>query len=229
MNTQNSKTESSNVYSAGWLELYEASTEGVPTWSESPPPFLEKLRPFISSQKKILETCAGDGRITETLTAYGADVTALDLSPVALQQLRANFERRSRSCPLTVRGSATDIPLGDEQFDGVVCINGFCQLDRPRIAMAEAARVLRSGGRFYLDIFTPKDGTFGCGEQIAAQDFLYKGTLFRYFSADQFAGIYSGIFRVLDMFESAWSDPPHGEFRPVPHDHHALVYVLEKM
>jgi hypothetical protein len=80
-----------------------------------------------------------------------------------------------------------------------------------------------------LDIFTPKDGTFGFGEQIAAQDFLYKGTLFRYFDANQFAGIYEGLFRVVEMFESTWTDPAHGDFRPVSHDHHAIVYVLEKL
>jgi ubiquinone/menaquinone biosynthesis C-methylase UbiE len=156
-------------------------------------------------------------------------VTALDLSPAALKLLDGNFKRRDLRTPLTVIGSATNIPLGDAQFDAVVCIDGFCQLDRPVLAMQEAARVLRPGGRFLLDIFTPKDGTFGKGEQIAAQDFLYRGTLFRYFNAEQFASIYKDLFRVVEVFEAAWSDPPHGEFRPEPHNHHALVYILEKI
>ena len=226
--TSKTKTDAANIYS-GWQELYAAATEGVPVWSESPPPFVDKLKPFIPPKTKLLEICAGDGRITEALVEWGVDVTALDLSPAALQQLRNNFDRRGLAQPLIVRGSATDIPLGDGQFDAVICINGFCQLDRPRLAMQEAARVLRRNGRFCLDIFTPKDSTFGCGEQIAAQDFIYKGTLFRYFNADQFAAIYNGLFRVIEMFDSAWTDPPHGDFRPVSHDHHALVYVLEKL
>lgn len=232
MNTNPKMNQDAGDVHSGWLELYSAATNGVPTWSESPPPFLDKLKPFIPSDPpkcKLLETCAGDGRITEVLVKWGADVTALDLSPAALQQLRNNFERRRLPQPLTVRGSATDIPLGDEQFDVVVCVNGFCQLDRPRLSMQEAARVLRPGGCFCLDIFTPKDETFGNGEQIAAQDFLYKGTLFRYFTAEQFTGIYKDFFRVVNMFESAWVDPPHGDFRPVSHNHHAIVYVLEKL
>jgi SAM-dependent methyltransferase len=223
-----SKPETGDINS-GWLELYAAATDGVPTWSESPPPFLDKLKPFILPKTKLLETCAGDGRITEALVEWGMDVTALDLSPAALQQLRNNFDRRGLAQPLTVRGSATDIPLGDEQFDAMICVNGFCQLDRPRLAMEEAARVLRPGGRFCLDVFTPKDGKFGVGEQIAAQDFLYKGTLFRYFNADQFVGIYKGLFRLVEMFEEGWRDPAHGDFRPVEHDHNALVLVLEKL
>ena len=222
------KAQATDLY-GGWHELYEAGSEGVPTWSESPPPFLDRLQPFLPPGTVTLETCSGDGRITETLVGWGALVTALDLSTAALKQLDANFKRRGLRPPMTVVGSATDVPLGDGQFDAAVCVNGFCQLDRPRLAMEEAARVLRPGGKFLLDVFTPKDGTFGQGEQLAAQDFLYKGCLFRFFNAEQFAGIYAGLFRVDEMFETAWSDPPHGEFRPVPHNHHALVYVLQKL
>jgi ubiquinone/menaquinone biosynthesis C-methylase UbiE len=127
-----------------------------------------------------------------------------------------------------VVGSATDVPLGDAQFDAVVCINGFCQLDRPDVAVREVARVLRPGGKFLVDIFTPQDAAFGVGEQIAAQDFLYRGTLFRFFTAEQFAGIYEGVFRVVEMFETTWMDPPHGNFRPEKHLHAAVVYVFEK-
>ena len=67
-----------------------------------------------------------------------------------------------------VVGSALNIPLADEQFDAVVCVDGFCQIDRPRVAMSEAARMLRRGGKFCFEIFTPADDTFGCGEQIGA-------------------------------------------------------------
>jgi ubiquinone/menaquinone biosynthesis C-methylase UbiE len=225
---QNSKSDTSNVYS-GWLELYQAGSEGVPVWSEAPPPFLEKLKPFVPPGTLTIETCCGDGRITEALVNWGAQVTAVDLSPEALKQLNANFCRRGIRPPLTVIGSACEVPLGDAQFDAAVCVNGFCQLHRPVLAMQEIARLLRPKGRFLLDIFTPSDSTFGQGEQIGAQDYLYRGTLFRYFTAQQFVGIYNKIFRVVEMFESTWRDPAHGEFRPTPHDHTALIYVLEKL
>jgi len=110
-----------------------------------------------------------------------------------------------------------------------VCVDGICQLDRPRLAMEEAARVLRPGGLFMFDVFTPKDDTFGQGEQIGAQDFLYKGCLFRFFEAAQFEGLFAGLFRVIERFETVWSDPPHGDFRPQTHSHHANVFVLEKL
>ena len=221
-------TETTDLYS-GWLDLYAAGAEGVATWSDTPPPFLDKLKPHFAPGAKALETCSGDGRISEVLASWGIDLTTLDLSPEALKQQQANFRRRALPEPRMVLGSATAIPLADEQFDAVVTINGFCQLDRPRVGMSEAARVLRPGGKLLLDVFTPKDETFGYGEQIAAQDFLYKGTLFRYFTAEQFAGIYRDIFRVVDLFESEWEDPAHGAFRPEKHRHHALIYVLEKL
>ena len=225
---QRNNTETSDMYS-GWFELYEAGSEGVPAWSEAPPPFLEDLKPFLRPGTVTLETCCGDGRITNTIVGWDAQVTALDLSPVALKQLVANFKHRGMPPPLTVVGSAIDIPLGDGQFDAVICVNGLCQIHRPHLAIQEAARVLRPGGKYLFDVFTPRDATFGSGEQIAAQDFLFKGCLFRYYFRHQFEPLFRNIFRVAEMFEAKWSDPAHGTFRPTPHDHHALVYILEKI
>lgn len=224
---------SSHAMNSGWHDVYAATdvyaggSGGV--WSKAAPPFFKNVERFMLPGSSTLEICAGDGRVSEVLARCGVDLTTLDLSPSALKQLSANFVRQGLQPPLTVVGSATDIPLGDGQFDTVVCINGMCQLDRPRLATAEVARVLRTGGRFIVDVFTPEDQTFGEGEQIGPQDFLFKGCLFRFFEPEQFAGIYAGLFRVLEQSHETWVDPPHGEFRPIQHQHHATVYVLEKL
>jgi len=222
-------THSVPEMSTGWIDLYSAGTAGMSTWSDAAPPFVPALRRFVSPNAEILETCAGDGRISAVLADWSSELSALDLSADALNQLSAKFAARSRRAPRTVIGSATDIPLGDTQFDVVICVDGMCQLDRPRLAMKEAARVLRPGGLFMFDVFTPKDDTFGQGEQIGSQDFLYKGCLFRFFEAEQFEPLFAGLFRQVERFEAAWSDPPHGEFRPQAHNHHANVFVLEKI
>jgi hypothetical protein len=47
--TQPMNTPEATDVSRGWLDLYEAGAEGVATWSESPPPFLERLRAFLPS------------------------------------------------------------------------------------------------------------------------------------------------------------------------------------
>jgi ubiquinone/menaquinone biosynthesis C-methylase UbiE len=211
---------------AGWEVLYAAGAEE--NWSERPPPWFNESRAKISPGSKVLELCAGDGRITQELVATGHAVTALDIAPSALKAIQTNFQRRGLPHPLLVRGSATDIPLGDAQFDVIICVNGIGQLDRPAACIKEAARVLRPGGWFIFDVFTPDDETFGEGEQIGAQDFLYRGTLFRYFTANQFAPIYEAEFELVEMKEEEWMDPAHGEFRPVSHVHRALVYTLKK-
>lgn len=229
MNTNSNIIMKPTDIQIGWHELYRGGIEGVPVWSELPPPFMDKLIRYLPPGTATLETCCGDGRITAALVKWSVNVTALDLSPSALNQLAANIKRSGMLEPTTVAGSVTAMPFGDAQFDAVVCIDGFCQLDRPVLAMKEVARVLRPGGRFLVDIFTPKDETFGKGEQMGAQDFLYHNTLFRYFTAEQFAGIYKSLFRTIEMFEEKWRDPPHGDFRPEWHNHHALIYVFEKL
>jgi N-(2-amino-2-carboxyethyl)-L-glutamate synthase len=212
----------------GWFDLYESSAESLGHWSGVVPPFFHQLNTHLPSRGSILELCCGDGRITEELVRLGAKVSALDLCPAALKQLQINFKHNALDVPMTIIGSAMDIPLGDEQFDAVVCINGFAHLHRPVRALREVARVLRPGGKFIVDVFTPEDQTFGKGEQIGAQAFLYKGCLFQFFNSEQFANIYRGTFVLAEKFAATWSDPPHNEFRPEAHQHHALVHVLQK-
>ena len=216
-------------FDQGWLDMYLAASEGTPAWGEDAPPFIDNILPHIRSGSDVLELCCGDGRATKKFVEHGAIVIGLDVSADAIHQLDGNFHAQKLKPPMTVIGSATKIPLGDEKFDAVICINGICQIDRPRLTMEEAARVLRPGGIFIFDVFTPLDQTFGAGEKIGPGSFLYKGCLFAFYTAEQFADVFKDKFRVKEMTESAWDDPPHGSFRPQPHRHHALIYVLEKI
>jgi SAM-dependent methyltransferase len=47
-------------------------------------------------------------------------------------------------------GDAQDLPFRDASFDTVVCTLGLCTIPDDRGAVAEAARVLRPGGRLLL-------------------------------------------------------------------------------
>lgn len=217
-----------NSHEQEWLDLY--LTSGAKNWSEDPPPFIEtNLKEILRPSMKVLEIGAGDGRITSILVKWGVKLDVLDISPESINLLRNNFEKHGLELPTLIEGSATKSPLGDSQYNAIVSIDVIGQIYRCDLMMKEVHRQLRSGGIFCFNIYTPQDSTYGLGEQIGAQDFLYKGTLFRYFTVEQFSGIFKNLFSIKKMQECVWSDPPHGDYRVEPHTHHSIFYTLEKI
>ena len=86
-----------------------------------------------------LEVGVGTGRFAHHMgIGYGIDPSAPMLSIA-----------RSRGIE-TVRGRAEHLPFRDGSFDLVLFVTTLCFLDEPPRAMAEAARVVRPGGRIVI-------------------------------------------------------------------------------
>lgn len=83
-----------------------------------------------------------------TIPHYGPDVrlTGIDLSSVMLASARARAEALDRSVTLR-QGNAMALEAPDASFDTVVFSMVLCSVPDERLAIAEAARVLRPGGR----------------------------------------------------------------------------------
>ena len=97
---------------------------------------------------EVLEIAAGTGR---NLPFYGDDarLTAIELSPAMLEISRQRAETLGREADLRL-GDAQDLPFPDAGFDAVVCTLGLCTIPSPGMAVREAARVLKPGGRLLL-------------------------------------------------------------------------------
>ncbi len=97
---------------------------------------------------EVLEIASGTGR---NLGFYpeGVRLTCVELSPRMLEISR----RRARELGVEADlrpGDAQELPFGDASFDTVVCTLGLCTIPDDQRAVAEAARVLRPGGRLLL-------------------------------------------------------------------------------
>ncbi len=97
---------------------------------------------------ETLEVGIGTGR---TLRAYGSDVrlTGIELSDKMLAGARDYAARLGIDVRL-IRGDAQALPFPDASFDTVVFSLVLCTVPDHRLAVAEAARVLRPGGRLLL-------------------------------------------------------------------------------
>ena len=106
------------------------------------------------ADRAILDIGCGTGTLARALSEDGAAVTGIDPGAEALAKARglvpaARFEA----------ASAEALPFGEGQFDGAVMLNSLHHVPDPARALAEAARVLRPGGR--LVVIEPlASGTF---------------------------------------------------------------------
>ncbi|MFC7546592.1 class I SAM-dependent methyltransferase [Plantactinospora sp. GCM10030261] len=89
---------------------------------------------------RVLDLGAGTGKLTATLVAAGAHVTAVEPDPGMLTELR----RALPDVP-ALPGSAESIPLPDASVDAVLAGNAMHWFDMA-VAGPEIARVLGSGG-----------------------------------------------------------------------------------
>ncbi|MFD9006546.1 class I SAM-dependent methyltransferase [Streptomyces sp. NPDC059582] len=89
---------------------------------------------------RVLDLGAGTGKLTATLVALGAEVTAVEPDPAMLTELR-----RSLPSVRALPGSAEAIPLPDASVDAVLAGNAMHWFDMA-VAGPEIARVLAPRG-----------------------------------------------------------------------------------
>lgn len=103
----------------------------------------------------LLDIGTGTGRILEILGARAANGIGVDQSREMLAIARARLERAGlRNCAVR-QGDMYQLPWPGHSFDTVVIHQVLHYAEHPAAAVAEAARVLRPGGRLAVVDFAP--------------------------------------------------------------------------
>lgn len=107
----------------------------------------------LTGDEQVLDAGCGSG--FHSLLAAEAlpegRVTAVDISPEMLDRLRTNAASRGLADRIEVlQADGLKLPLEDESMDRAISAAVWHHLDDPPAAAAEAARVLRPGGRFVV-------------------------------------------------------------------------------
>ncbi|MGB2874914.1 MAG: class I SAM-dependent methyltransferase [Gaiellaceae bacterium] len=98
-----------------------------------------------SGPGRCLDLGCGTGAFVPALADQGWAVVGVDLSD---DQLRIARSRVGEIADELVQADASALPFEDESFDAVVAVLVYTDIDRYDLALQEAARVLRPGGRF---------------------------------------------------------------------------------
>lgn len=94
---------------------------------------------------EVLDIASGDGVTAELLSPHARSITCVDASERVVDAARARLAGRANVVVRAGDMHALDLP--DAQFDLVLMMHALPYAERPAQAMAEAARVLRRGGR----------------------------------------------------------------------------------
>jgi ubiquinone/menaquinone biosynthesis C-methylase UbiE len=105
--------------------------------------------------RDLLDIGTGTGRILEVLAPRVERALGIDQSREMLSVARVNLERAGMENGSVRLGDMYQLALPDESFDAVVIHQVLHYADRPAMAIAEAARVLRPNGILVLVDFAP--------------------------------------------------------------------------
>lgn len=113
----------------------------------------------------ILDVAAGTGDISIAMARRipGTTITGIDLSEEMLAAGRTKVSHRKLDNRITLLcGDAERMPFADASFDAVTIGFGIRNFSDIKAGLAEAYRVLRSGGKlFILEFSTPHGMVFG--------------------------------------------------------------------
>ncbi|MFC3173036.1 ArsR/SmtB family transcription factor [Novosphingobium bradum] len=95
----------------------------------------------------VLDVGTGTGRMAELFAPHAASVVAIDKSPEMLRLARARLQHLPAGKVDLIQGDFTALPFADAGFDTVLFHQVLHYAQEPEVALAEAARVTRPGGR----------------------------------------------------------------------------------
>jgi SAM-dependent methyltransferase len=147
---------------AGWENIptgYHQAFGGLT--SQSIEPLLDALR--LKKGMSLLDIACGPGYVAAAAAKRGATVLGVDFSAAMVAQAKAlhgTIEFRE--------GNAEKLPLGNGLFDAAAMNFGILHLGQPELALLEAHRVLRAGGRFAFSVWCKPEETVGFGIVLRA-------------------------------------------------------------
>lgn len=117
----------------------------------------------------MLDLGTGTGRLLEIFAPWYRRAVGLDMSREMLSVARANLDKAGVAHAQVRQGDIYAPPVDRDAFDLVTIHQVLHYLDNPGLAITEAAKTLRPGGRLAIVDFAPHDFEFLREEQAHAR------------------------------------------------------------
>ena len=117
----------------------------------------------LRSGQTILDIATGAGYVAAAAARLGAAPIGLDFSVTQVRLARQRYPGIRFE-----QGDAEALPFDGDTFDAVVNAFGLCHLPRPDVALGEAFRVLKPGGRVAFSVWDIPERAVAFGALYAA-------------------------------------------------------------
>ena len=98
---------------------------------------------------RVIDIGCGEGKFTRALTALFSEVHGVDVKADKIAEAQAAAKAEGVDVDFRV-ASGQALPFADAYFDTVVFSNSLHHMPDPKLALAEALRALKPGGRLYV-------------------------------------------------------------------------------
>ena len=147
---------------AGWQEIPAGYHQAFgKLTSQAIEPLLDAVR--LKKGMSFLDIASGPGYVAAAAAKRGATVLGLDFSAAMVEHAR------QRNAGVEFReGDAEKLPVANNLFDAAAMNFGILHLGQPEVALIEAHRILRGGGRFAFSVWAKPEETIGFGIVLRA-------------------------------------------------------------
>lgn len=166
--------------------------------------------PDLATGARVLEAGCGDGKSLTAMAGRGWDIIAIDSSR---QALRICLKTPGLSRAAYLRADATALPFSSGTFDAVFLthILGHAMSPERSCMATEGSRVLRTGGRLFLRVFSSRDFRAGTGLLAEPDTYLRgDGILTHYFTREEVRTLFPGLSLVI-LEVQEWTMRVRGE------------------
>jgi ubiquinone/menaquinone biosynthesis C-methylase UbiE len=153
--------------------------------------------------KRVLEIGCGQGRDCLFFASKNLEVTALDYSQTAINNLLEKLQKNMHINAL-VHDMKKPLPFDDGMFDAVYSHMFFSMrltTDELRFVFQEVKRVLKNNGFHFFSIRNHNDKFYGEGTQIDDEIYDINGFQIRFFTIPEIENLSEG-FKILEMDEN---------------------------
>ncbi len=192
-----------------WNKYYENHRPG----SEGESPFArETCEKHLHSGDRILDLGCGNGRDSLYFASQGLVVTGIDSAEVAIRELQGKASARF------VCGDFVKLDsMSDASFD--CCYSRFTvhaiTEAQEKDLLKNVLRVLRKGGRFFIEVRSIHDEIYGLGEAKEKDAYIYEGHYRRFIRLREFIDRLSDAGFDVVYAEESDRFAPYKNSRPV--------------
>ncbi len=171
-------------------------------WKEVSPPLpavvelAENLK--LQGARRVLDLGCGAGRHTIFLANAGFQVTGLDVSETALNELQNRLARAGLANVTLVKHNMLELPFINDYFDSVLSTNVLHHgtVSEIKQVLGEVYRVMGKGATGFVVTLSKNDFRYGTGRQLEQDTYLFtegdeKGIVHHFFPEDELRSFFS--------------------------------------